>query len=161
MKTDKKKQGKKNKEAGRRFELKVRKDLESKGWIVSKWMNNVEFMNECDSVKNINGKLKTVHEKYNGKLIPAKHKFRGVGIPMAIGTGFPDFIAFRLKIIKKSHLEYEVIGVESKGGDKSHKYLSKEEKEKCDWLLKNKIFSKILIANKGKKRGEIIYEDYI
>ena len=41
---DKKTQGKKNRQAGARFELRVRKDLESKGWIVSKWMNNVEFL---------------------------------------------------------------------------------------------------------------------
>ena len=36
-------QGKKNKRDGAKFELLVRKYLESKGWIVSKWMNNVEF----------------------------------------------------------------------------------------------------------------------
>ena len=42
MKIDKRKQGKKNKASGSRFELKVRKDLESKGWIVAKWMNNVD-----------------------------------------------------------------------------------------------------------------------
>ncbi len=43
MKTKKQIQGKKSKDAGRRFELKVRKDLEDKGWIVDKWSNNVEF----------------------------------------------------------------------------------------------------------------------
>ena len=50
---------------------------------------------------------------------------------------------------------YEVIGVESK----SNGYLTKEEKEKVKWLLKNKIFSKILIAKKSKVRGEIIYDE--
>ena len=35
--------GKKSKAKGMRFESKVRKDLESKGWIVDKWTNNVEF----------------------------------------------------------------------------------------------------------------------
>ena len=40
---NKKKQGKKNRASGQRFELKVRKDLEEKGWIVSKWMNNVKL----------------------------------------------------------------------------------------------------------------------
>ena len=39
---DKKKQGKRNLEKGRRFENKVRKDLESKGWVVSRWQNNVK-----------------------------------------------------------------------------------------------------------------------
>ena len=28
------------------------------------------------------------------------------------------------------------------------------------WLLENQIFSKILIASKGKKRGEIVYKDF-
>lgn len=70
---DKKTQGKKNRASGADFERRVRKDLEEKGWIVAKWTNNVS----------------------EGKLVPAKHKFRGVGIPMAIGTGFPDFIAFK------------------------------------------------------------------
>ena len=68
--------GKKARQAGARFELKVRKDLESNGWIVSKWMNNVEFSFTLDPHIQV------------GKLIPAKHKFRGPGIPMAIGE-FP------------------------------------------------------------------------
>ena len=64
-----KKQGKKNRASGQRFELKVRKDLESKGWIVSKWMNNVSEVFEQDI------------GEYVRELIPAKHKFRGMGIP--------------------------------------------------------------------------------
>lgn len=44
---------------------------------------------------------------------------------------------------------------------KSDGYLKPEEKEKCNWYLENKIFSKILIAKKGKKRGEIIYDDFL
>ena len=40
--------GKANREAGARFELKVRKDLESKGWIVDKWGNQVIFEEEED-----------------------------------------------------------------------------------------------------------------
>ena len=56
MKTEKSKQGKKNRQAGARFELKTRKDLESQGWIVDKWSNNVDIG--------------------NNSLIPAKHKFR-------------------------------------------------------------------------------------
>ena len=133
--------GKKAKASGARFELKVRKDLEKDDWIVSKWMNNVDIDNNT--------------------LIPAKHKFRGKGIPMAIGTGFPDFIAFR------QHREpyymdnddgylFGVIGVESK----SNGSLDKIEKEKCTWLLENNIFSKILIASKGIKRGEILYTEF-
>ena len=40
------KKGKKSKAAGQRFEAKVRQDLENTGWIVSKWANNVEFLEE-------------------------------------------------------------------------------------------------------------------
>ena len=84
------------------------------------------------------------------KLIPAKNYFiRGKGTIQ--GTGFPDFIAFRTL-----GLLYEVIGVEVK----SNGYLSPEEKEKCKWLLENKVFSKILIASRDKinNRIEIKYK---
>ncbi|VVB83691.1 Uncharacterised protein [uncultured archaeon] len=40
------KKGSLSRAQGGRFELKVRKDLEGKGWIVSKWVNNVEFKEE-------------------------------------------------------------------------------------------------------------------
>lgn len=156
-KLNKKLMGKKARAAGARFELKVRKDLESKGWIVSKWMNNVEL-----KIYNKTTFEKWGHAEY-GKLIPSKHKFRGPGIPMAIGTGFPDFIAFKNDgyIGKEPHedmigFHYSVIGVEVK----SNGYLDKAEKEKCKWLLDNNIFSKILIASKGKKRGEIKYVEF-
>ena len=45
-KISKKKQGKKNRAAGARFELKVRSELEKDGWTVSKWQNQVEFEDE-------------------------------------------------------------------------------------------------------------------
>ena len=41
--TDFKKQGKKNRRKGSNFELQVRHYLESQGWIVCKWANQVEF----------------------------------------------------------------------------------------------------------------------
>ena len=126
---DKVKQGKKNKASGASFERKVRSDLESKGWIVSKWMNNIS----------------------EGKLIPAKHKFCGLGRPMAIGTGFPDFIALRNQVALDL---YEIIGVEAK----SNGYLDKTEKEKCKWLIDNNIFSKILISSKTKVKNKIVVE---
>lgn len=190
MKVNKKLMGKKSRAAGSRFELKVRKNLEDKGWIVSKWMNNVEFeekteqklleMNkinkgicpECESRCGAPDRAGQCCEEkrdsylFKGKLIPAKHKFRGPGIPMSIGTGFPDFIAFeQLGEGNKAHgiktgqdygMPYVVIGVEVK----SNGYLDKIEKEKCSWLIDNHIFSKILIASKGKKRGEIIYQEF-
>ena len=153
------KQGKINRAAGARFELKVRKDLESKGWIVSKWQNNVEFLSKDLKSSDLGKK-----EVALGKLVAAKHKFRGKGIPMSIGTGFPDFISFK-KVELAEHHNYSVfedkfsikanrcvIGVEVK----SAKYLDKIEKEKCRWLLENNVFSKILIAYKGKEARKTV-----
>ena len=136
--------GKKNRASGGDFERRVRKDLEEKGWIVDKWSNNVEF--------NI---IPDEEEIYiEGLLIPAKHKFRGPGIPMAMGTGFPDFIVFRFYRGFNGIKTYEIFGVEAK----SNGYLTKEEKEKCRWLLDNHIFSKIKIANKTKIKNRIVIE---
>lgn len=132
MSTKKKRvQGKKSRAAGARFELKVRNKLESEGWIVDKWSNNVNL-----------------EEK---KLIKVKNKFLGPGKPMMLGAGFPDFIAFRPK-----EKNYEIIGVEVRGSG----WLDKSEKEKCKFLLDKKVFSGLLIAKKGKKRGEIEYVDF-
>ncbi|MFH1325484.1 MAG: hypothetical protein ABIH49_01785 [archaeon] len=126
------KKGRKAKSKGAKFELMVRWDLESKGRIVDKWSNNVDL------------------EK--GELIIAKRKFNPFSKVMTIGTGFPDFIS-----IKHVHDGlYSVIGVEVK----TNGILSKTEKEKCAWYLKKGIFSQIWIAQKGKKRGEIKYDDF-
>ena len=88
---------------------------------------------------------------------------------MAMGTGFPDFICFRTECTlkcRKKDIEchapckeqnwerYEIIGCEVK----SNGILTKEEKAKAKWYLKNNVFSKILIASRGDKRGEIIYK---
>jgi len=150
------KRGTKSKKSGAAFELRVRKDLE-KTWIVDKWSNNVDLDKQEGIPDFIGSKEVVTITPPQPRLIPAKHKFRGMGIPMAMGTGFPDFIAFRVSDSIGPHHYCEVIGVESK----SNGYLSPEEKEKCKWLLENKIFSKILIAKKGSIRGEIIYEDFM
>lgn len=188
---EKVKQGKTNRKKGGDFELKVRHDLESKGWTVSKWQNNVELEEVCwcgSEGKNICPRCGNIfcdshgewtgsdlgdenlcnecyhnnepdEKKFVGKLIPAKRKYNPfTKRPMAEGTGFPDFICYTrldqfdgnlnhvLRKIgnyeKENH--WEVIGVEVK----SNGYLDKEEREKCKWLLENKIFSKILIAEK-------------
>ena len=130
-KSEKSKMGKKSRASGMRFELRVRNNLEKDGWIVDKWTNNVD----------LEGK----------KLVKAKRKFNPFIKILSIGTGFPDFIALRNK-----GEYYEVIGVEVKGNG----WLDKEEKEKIKFLLDKKIFSRILIAKKGKKRGEIEYIDF-
>lgn len=139
------KQGRKNMRKGLEFERKVRKDLESKGWIVSKWQNNVAWNED-----NIN----RPPEERTGKLVPAKQgKFRRTS------TGFPDFICHRNKIegdLIMSGL-YEVIGVECKKG----KYLDREEKEKCKILLENKVFERILIAHPNKDGKGIIYSEFV
>ncbi|MDD5332077.1 MAG: hypothetical protein PHE43_04675 [Candidatus Nanoarchaeia archaeon] len=169
-------QGKKNRASGAAFELKVRKDLESKGWNVSKWQNNVEFVIEEPGVKN---QYKEKWEFRTGKLIPAKRKYNPFNKAFSIGTGFPDFICYshfnsQIKDVTckeyKDELEkyskelklynhdygYEVIGVEVK----SNGYLDKEERKKCKWLIENNKFSKILIAKKSKEKGGIIYTEF-
>jgi hypothetical protein len=130
-KTDIKK-GKKAKSKGGRFELEVRRDLEAKGRVNDKWNNNVDL--DLD------------------KLIIAKRKYNPFSRAMTIGTGFPDFVSIKLV---RDEL-YSVIGVEVK----MNGILSKIEKQKCAWYLKNKIFSQIWIAKKGEKRGQIVYDDF-
>lgn len=129
--TKKRVQGRKNRAAGARFELKVRNSLENDGWIADKWTNNVDL-----------------EEK---KLIKAKRKFNPFSKVIMMSSGFPDLICF-----KRTGNLYEIIGVEVKANG----WLDKEEKEKCKWLLDHRIFSKILIARKGEKRGEIEYTDF-
>ena len=123
--------GKKNRASGARFELRVRGELEKKGWVIDKWTNNVDLEQK--------------------KLIKAKRKFNPFLKLLGIGSGFPDFIAF-----KREGNRYKIISIEVK----SDGYLTQEEKEKCRFLLDKKIFGKILIAKKGKKRGEIEYVDF-
>lgn len=187
---EKVKQGKNNRAKGKSFELKVRADLEKKGWIVDRWTNNVEFTEEetaCDSTGKLCSEEEIIKSSrfmepiictkkiMRGKLVTAKSKYNPFTKAMMMGSGgFPDFMAFRLMkgmkdicgnsdgfarttVFDLSQFGwYEVIGVECKTG----KYLSREEKTKCQWLLENKKFSKILIASKGKKRGEIVYEEF-
>jgi hypothetical protein len=130
-KTAKIREGKASKAAGGQFELRVRKDLEEKGWIVDKWSNNI----------------------FEGKVVVAKKKFNPFSKVMAIGTGFPDFVCFQL--MEKEM--YKVIGVEVKMNGK----LSREEKEKCRIYLELGIFSEILVASKVKEgvRVKVKYVD--
>ena len=128
------KQGKKNRAAGVRFEANVREDLNSQGWILDKWTNNVDF------------------EK--NKVVPAKRKYNPFMKALSIGNGFPDFIGFKLTAKRR----YDIIGVEVK----RRGYLDSEEKKKCEWYLKNKIFSRILIARAVKNgvHADIEYADF-
>lgn len=146
---DKKEQGRKNRKSGVAFELKVRKDMEKQGWIVSKWTNNVSDYPEG----NIN--LPT-EQREDRKLIPAKRKYNPFMKALSIGVGFPDFIAYQEMKSMNEIAPYQIVGVEVKSNGK----LDKGEKEKCRWLLENRIFSNIVIASKGEKRGEIIYTEF-
>jgi hypothetical protein len=129
--SEKSARGKKSRVAGQLFETKVRQDLEKLGWVVSKWMNTIDYDRE--------GKT--------GKIVPAKRKYNPFMKAMTIGTGFPDFVCFK----RNSDGNYEVIGLEVK----SNGYLDQTERGMCFWILENKIFSRILIAKKGEKRGKI------
>lgn len=160
--------GRKARAAGMRFERKVRHYLEEEGYKVDKFTNNVDFSLEA-----------------TGKLVPAKRNRFGSN-----AGGFPDFIAWKLgrkifqldtdepEVINKFMLQlervkktkediivsdgvrvrgyHEIIGIESK----SNGVLSPIEKKRCKWLLKNNVFENIYIAKKGKKRGEIIFDDF-
>ena len=159
-KIDYKAQGKKNRAAGADFERRVRKDLEEKGWKVSKYSNNVDLEIDKEKDKRL---------KY-GKCVPAKPgRFR------MMQTGFPDFIAYTNRfymdeIIVDGGLEiplvasdgktpinepqgrYAVIFIECK----TNGYLSKEEKAKARWYLDNNYCSKFLIASKHKEKNKVI-----
>jgi hypothetical protein len=106
--------------------------LEEKGRFVDKWNNNVDLE--------------------NNKIIIAKKKYNPFKKMMTLGTGFPDFIAFK-RIYAGT---YSIIGVESK----INGILSKIEKEKCKWYLNNKVFADIWIA-KAKKKGRKIEVEYV
>ena len=124
------KRGSKARATGGQFELRVRKDLEEKEWIVDKWSNNVDLE--------------------ENKIIPAKRKFNPFSKVMTIGTGFPDFIAFQ----NLGERRFKVIGVEVKVNGN----LSKVEKEKCKWYLEKGIFSEILVAKKIKENNRVRVE---
>ena len=98
---NKKAQGKKNRAAGARFELKVRKHFEEKGWFIDKWGNNIDLQTD------------EIHQAKN-YYIPGRGN--------CLGSGFPDFVMFQ-----KITVDYNLMLVECK----INGLLSKEEKEKC------------------------------
>ena len=92
--TDHKAQGKKNREAGARFERKVRLYSETEGWIVDKFTNNIDLEKK--------------------KIIPAKsNRF------LMRTMGFPDFVMWKAdlsteKSYKLQFIECKVNGTLSK-----------------------------------------------
>ena len=159
-------QGKKNRTSGKQFEVRVRKDLEEKDWIVDRWTNNIEFyypLGEIELKKQIGKTFNGPREV--GRIIPAKAKWNNFTKSMIMGSGgFPDFIAFKQTIQRFEKKEgchlwmYRVIGVECK----INGTLTALEKQKCRWYLDNNIFSKIFIAEKTKVKNKIVivYHDF-
>ena len=154
---DYKKQGKKNRAIGADFERRTRKDLESKGWIISRWGNNIElipikvkkeFLKEQIELRvghKILDEEVPTQEDFYGKLIPAKStRFR------SNTHGFPDFISYR-RLFGEA---YEIAFVECK----TNGYLSQIEKEKAKWYLENKLCSKFFIAYKTKIKNRVKVE---
>jgi len=143
---------------GLNFEKRVRDDLYKDGWNIVKFMNNVDLDYKTDTVMvdttTMNPKLGIVGyalQPNRGKMIPAKRGRWGL-----TSTGFPDLMCWKESRIKGWEGYYLVLGVECK----SNGYLKPEEKLKLNWFLENKIFGRILIAKKGKKRGEIVYKNH-
>jgi hypothetical protein len=132
VKKSEEKKGRKSRSKGGQFEIRVRKDLEEKGYIVDKWTNNVDLD--------------------LGRVVASKRVFKPLGrgkSVMTIGTGFPDFITFQ-----KMEKNYKIIGVEVKVNGN----LDREEKEKCRWLVDNEIFSEVWVAKKVKEKNRVRVE---
>lgn len=163
---DYKKQGKKNRAAGKAFELKVRKSLENSGWLVFRNSNDVEISKDVV----INANEDTSMDAFNRKrFCQAKSKWnpftRNV---MMMQSGFPDFLAIRL--MKKDCPFKSTIKVNTNEPQevslsvtifvecKTNGTLSKIEKEKVQWILDN-LHIPVFVASKGEKRGTIIYEE--
>jgi len=129
--------GKKSKKSGADFELQVRKNLEGMGWTLAKWSNNVDL----EIKKVVSAKKGMVFNPFFKRMMPTLSS-----------TGFPDFIAFQLT----GERAYNIIGVECKVNG----ILSKEEKEKCVFLINNKIFNEIWAAQKNEDTKKIEYINF-
>ena len=105
---DHKAKGKKSRLAGKAFEVAVGKHLTDAGWIVTKWNNQIDLEEDC--------------------IKPAKNYYIP-GRGNAMGSGFPDFIAFKKPDIFEKYILYFI---ECKINNK----LDKKEKMKLDWLIK-------------------------
>jgi hypothetical protein len=132
-------QGKRNRRKGKHFEIVVRQDLEKKGWLV--------FRNSNDVVEGVFRQAKSKWNPFTK-------------MPMTMQSGFPDFLIVRRQTCGNcvahgfGDCGWTVQFVECKTG----KYLSKEEKEKVEWIKTN-LKIQVSVSYKGKKRGVIEYEE--
>ena len=86
--------------------------------------------------------IKNPNTVVENKFTQGKNKYNPFTKRLMAFGGFPDFVVYRpLRLTR-------VVGVECKLG----KYLDREEKEKCSWLLDNHVFDKIFVATKGKDK---------
>ena len=148
--------GKHSRAAGKRFELKVREDLEKEGWIVIRWDKNVELSTTMG--------LQFIYpSKTRGKLVRVKPKFNPFTKSLMMNSGgFPDFICIKEGLfdtpmgikMRLTPPAFEVQFVESK----INGILDKTEREKIEWIKQN-LKIPVFIASKGKKRGTINYEN--
>jgi len=162
---DRKKMGKAGRAAGKRFEVKVRKDLEKKGWIVFRNSNDVEFFQDMQPFDSHVSPVK-------GKFSQAKTKWNPfTKMPMSLQSGFPDFVvlinlksettdgkAVRDTLTINGEVKevqaYGVIFIECK----LERNIDKIEKEKVEWIKSN-LHIPVLLARKGEKRGTVKYEE--
>jgi len=154
MKHDYKKQGKANRAAGKRFELKVREDLENKGWIVFRNSNDVEYSKEEDVGINeeVGDKIfkSDVQTIRFVKFKQAKSKWNPfTKMPMSIQSGFPDFVCI---IYRGTYFEVQFVECKVNG------MLSKIERDKVEWIKAN-LKIPLIVARRGDKRGKIIYQN--
>ncbi len=109
-------------------------ELATRKYIEANW-NGIIFKNPNNVIDN---KFTQARAKFN----PYTKR------PMMIGAGFPDFI-FIGKI-------KDIIGIEAK----SNGYLTPEEREKADWLLRNEILDKFIVSYKNKNTKQIEFKEF-
>ena len=123
-------QGKRNRRRGSDWEREVRTDLESQGYIVSKWMNQIENMGDHYLIS------------------PCRPKFNPfLKRVVMLAGGFPDFIAFKPG--------EPCIAVECKLNGS----LTREEKDKIKGYLELRVFSRFLVGYKTKD-GALDYKEF-
>jgi hypothetical protein len=178
---EKVKEGRTSRAAGKDFEKRVQADLESKGWIVFRNSNDVEFMEgvitkisgDPNVIKGTDTITNTPYKDGIFKQAKTKWNFY-TKMPMSLQSGFPDFVCIKIcqnyvviesendnpypshatKFLNDySRKAFEVQFVECK----TNGLLDKKEKEKIEWI-KNNLKIPVIIAIKQKEKGRIKIE---
>jgi type I site-specific restriction endonuclease len=126
------KKGKKSRSQGNAFELRVRKELESKGWVVFKNSNNLK----------------------DGEYIISKPKFNPVTKQlMMMSGGFPDFLCLHKDTKELLFVESKMTGVLDKQEKETCDWINKELGQDVFVAYKVKIKNKVEVAFKTYKQG--------